>query len=239
MPGGLVEQSTFRHLARWAFTVVGLLTFPLRQPAAEPQADIQTARRLAVAAQQRARDEQTKAQIASQRAAQEHSPAAGYGSLVYQLGRYYWGEKSADGQREGYGIFYYKDGRCECRFSHDLPVGAGVIVAADGSRYEGEFGGNPSGFTERYGVYNWADGRRFEGQFAGDHPNGPGVLIDALGPACGRTACWPKAARPLWRTASSMPPRDRRAAAATTCRSARGAALIRSRSSSTVRFAFR
>lgn len=60
------------------------------------------------------------------------------------------------------------------------PFGAGVIVAADGSRYEGEFGGVESGSATGYGVYSWSDGRRFEGKFGGDHPNGPGVLVDAL-----------------------------------------------------------
>jgi clan AA aspartic protease (TIGR02281 family) len=146
------------------------------------QPDIATARRLAVAAQQQARAEQQKAQAASRRAEQERNPGAGYGSIVYPAGGgYYWGEKNAAGQRDGDGILYYRVGRCECRFSHDAAVGAGVVMAAGGDRYEGELTGNAAGSANGYGVYTWADGRRYEGQFTADKPNGAGVLLDALG----------------------------------------------------------
>lgn len=143
--------------------------------------DVATARQFAVAAQQQARAEQQKAEAASRRAARQRDPAAGYGGIVYPAGGYYWGEKNAAGQRDGDGILYYRAGRCECRFAHDAPAGAGVILATDGDRYEGELAGNAAGFANGYGVYTWADGRRYEGQFAGDKPNGAGVLLDALG----------------------------------------------------------
>ena len=189
--------------------------------AAGEQADIQTARRLAAAAQQRAGDKQKQAQAASQRAARDRSPAAGFGSIAYKTGTYYWGEKNAGGQRDGYGVFYYDGGRCECRFAHDVPIGAGVVIAAGGDRYAGELGGNQSGFAAGYGVYTWADGRRFEGQFAADKPNGAGVLIDALGSlhatgVCGKTAGCSKAARRRSPKASSAPAPDRRAGRAPT-----------------------
>jgi clan AA aspartic protease (TIGR02281 family) len=182
MPGRSMERHTCRRLASWILTAAAavLVLSSVRHPAAEAQGDIQTARRLAVAAQQRARDEQHKAQAAGRRAAVARSLAAGY--ITYNTGAYYWGERNAGGQRDGYGIFYYKGGRCECRFLQDVPIGTGVVIAADGDRYEGELGGGGrSGAAAGYGVYTWADGRRFEGQFAADKPNGAGVLIDALG----------------------------------------------------------
>lgn len=174
--------------AAWRFPrAIGLLgallaSAPAWGAAAEPQADVETSRRLAIAAQQRARGEQRKAQEAAQRAAHDRSPAAGYGLIANrETGAYYWGATNAAGQRDGDGVYSYKEGRCDCRFSRDSLVGAGVVAAAGGERYEGELGGGGAGAANGYGVYSWPDGRRYEGHFAADHPNGPGVLIDALG----------------------------------------------------------
>lgn len=179
-----MKHLTCRRAARrMLLPAAGVLLLAVVQSAAAQQANVDAARRFAVAAQQRAKAEQAKAQTASQQAARDRNPGAGFGSISYRTNGYYWGEKNAAGQRDGYGIFFYGGGRCECRFSHDLPIGAGVVVAASGDRYEGELGGGESGSAAGYGVYTWTDGRRFEGQFAADKPNGAGVLVDRLGAA--------------------------------------------------------
>ena len=79
-----------------------------------------------------------------------------------------------EGRREGPGTTLAANGsRYEGEYRADLRHGQGVLVSADGHRYEG---GWQDGRRQGQGVYTWPTGLRYEGEFRDNQAHGRGVL---------------------------------------------------------------
>eukprot|EP00042_Codosiga_hollandica_P008881 m.20429 g.20429 ORF g.20429 m.20429 type:complete len:150 (+) comp31971_c0_seq1:72-521(+) len=103
----------------------------------------------------------------------------GYYEVVYDDGDQYKGDWSADGKREGLGIVIFADGtRYNGAFVGGLCAGLGVLTFSDNSKYEGEF---KNGKYHGFGVYTRADGMKYEGTFLDGQAQGKGLLTFADG----------------------------------------------------------
>lgn len=80
----------------------------------------------------------------------------------------------ANGDRNGWGIMNYEDGRVYAGYWSDgCWNGRGVVVMPNGDRLECDFVDNVACGS---GICYWADGRRYEGEYANDERNGQGTI---------------------------------------------------------------
>jgi hypothetical protein len=104
----------------------------------------------------------------------------GRGVYSWASGQKFEGEYR-DGARNGLGVLTQPIDKAEgpmpehqeCQWQDGKANGRGIIVFANGERYEGEFG---DGKFNGRGVYTWTDGQRFEGSYQNDKRAGYGIL---------------------------------------------------------------
>ena len=84
-----------------------------------------------------------------------------------------------DGQKEGKGIQYFKDGTIYLgEFKENKWNGEGKLIYQSGLRYIGDF---QDGKVNGYGVINYPSGARYEGLFKNSQRNGLGTLYESNG----------------------------------------------------------
>ena len=102
----------------------------------------------------------------------------GYGLYYYSDGNKYEGEFK-NGNKEGYGIYYFSNGdRYEGEFKNDSFNGNGIIISLHGDKFKGEY---KNGKKEGYGIYYFSNGSKYEGEFKNGQIEGHGIIIFSNG----------------------------------------------------------
>jgi len=102
----------------------------------------------------------------------------GYGNETYENGTMKYQGEFQDGERHGYGIFIWKDGkRYEGNFSKGLKSGYGILTWPSGDKYEGEF---KNGVRDGFGIMHYPSGNKYKGEFKNDKSS-KGELFDTSG----------------------------------------------------------
>ena len=95
----------------------------------------------------------------------------GNGTVFYDKGKYEGNIK--DGNKEGKGIFYYKNGnKYDGEWKDNKKNGKGIMYYSNGNKYEGDWVNND---REGKGTLDLASGDKYVGEWKGDDKHGKGI----------------------------------------------------------------
>lgn len=96
-----------------------------------------------------------------------------------QLDQGIYNGKTKSGDRHGYGVCTWKDGRrYEGKWKYNLMNGKGTMTYKNGDKYYGDW---KNGAKTGYGKYTWSGGSVYEGAFLNGKKHGWGILRESNG----------------------------------------------------------